>query len=104
MGVTRWLWCDFFVYSRHGLMSIERVLFDPSCCWLELETAAEEFFTNHVGPKLIGMKNIQEMPSNSEFDVMCCICKCCFQAEKANNVDFICGDCSISVDKLQSTD
>ena len=102
LSVTGRLWCDFFVYSRHGHY-IERILFDPSC-WLELETAAEEFFTNHVGPKLIEMKNIREMPSNSEFDVMCCICKCCFQAEKANNVDFICGDCSISVDKLQSTD
>lgn len=59
MGVTGRLWYGV-TYSRHGHY-IERILFDPSC-WLEFETAAKEFLTNHVGPKLIEMKKIQEIP------------------------------------------
>lgn len=98
MGVTRRLWCDFFVYSRHG-QYIERILFDPTC-WKDLETSGELFFKGHVGPKLIEMNKSDKLLSNSEVYVMCCICECFFQSEKGNNVDFTCDDCNTAVQKL----
>ena len=51
MGVTGRRWCDFLVYTRHGI-HLERIMFDQQR-WLQILSAAEYFFDNHIAPVLI---------------------------------------------------
>ena len=46
MGVTGRKWCDFFVYSKHGSISV-RIPFDE-CVWKVMRDACKTFFVNHV--------------------------------------------------------
>lgn len=55
MGVTGRLWCDFFVYTKHGFY-LERIKFDAER-WKALESAAQYFFENHIIPYLMNNKN-----------------------------------------------
>lgn len=55
MGVTARLWCDFFVYSKHGFY-LERIKFDVER-WKALESAADYFFENHIIQYLMSNKN-----------------------------------------------
>lgn len=46
MGATERKWCDFFVYSRHGSLTV-RIPFDEPL-WRDLVAACETFFVNHI--------------------------------------------------------
>ena len=51
MGVTGKRWCDFLVYTRHGV-HLQRILFNQQR-WLQILDAAEYFFHNHIAPELV---------------------------------------------------
>ena len=51
MGVTGQRWCDFLIYTRHGI-HLERIMFDQQR-WLQILFAAEYFFINHIAPVLV---------------------------------------------------
>ncbi|CAL9689621.1 unnamed protein product [Knipowitschia caucasica] len=51
MGVTKRLWCDFFVYTKSDCF-VERILFDETH-WLELLTSATDFFKTYICDALV---------------------------------------------------
>ena len=51
MGATGRQWCDFFVYSRQGSLTI-RVPFD-NCLWQRLVSSCSVFFNDHMKGHLL---------------------------------------------------
>ena len=51
LGVLKRSWCDFFVYSRHGSVTV-RVTFDEQR-WAELQHYSELLFKGHIVKKLV---------------------------------------------------
>ena len=51
MGVTGKRWCDFSVYTLHGV-HLERIMFNQRGCRLQILDAAESSFNNHIAPEL----------------------------------------------------
>lgn len=51
MGVTGKRWCDFSVYTIHGV-HLERIMFNQRGCRLQILDAAESSFNNHIAPEL----------------------------------------------------
>lgn len=51
MGVTKRLWCDFFVYTKSDYF-VERILFDETH-WVELLTSATNFFKTYICDALV---------------------------------------------------
>ena len=52
MGVTGKRWCDFLVYTLHGV-HLERIMFNQQGCRLQILDAAESSFNNHIAPELV---------------------------------------------------
>lgn len=51
MGVTEERWCEFSVYTRHGI-HLEKIMFDQQR-WLQILDAAEYLFINHIAQVLV---------------------------------------------------
>ena len=53
MGVLQRSWCDFFVYTRHGQLTV-RVQVDDER-WQELLLRSEQFFCREIAPALVNV-------------------------------------------------
>ena len=62
LAVTGRSYCDFVVYSKHGSIIIEKILFDSSF-WQSILANVTKFYIHYVVPELIGVQPVL-IPAN----------------------------------------